>query len=268
MKTQIFYFSGTGNSLYIARELQKEIPESYLVPIISASKLNNIESDGDNVGIVFPIHAFTVPIPVKNFLKRVNLDSASYVFAIATRGGSPCNIFSDINKILKEKNKSLDSHFFIDMPNNFTHIAETPTQNDIERLNNEALKKLDLIKNIIVNGDKYKDKDLNKSLLKEKVLFPALSALLRKTNYLNMDRNFYADSSCSGCGLCSKVCAVKKIEIKNSKPQWKNDIKCMFCFACFNYCPTKAIQIRKTKSCNKGRYHHLEVTAADIAMQK
>jgi flavodoxin len=40
MGTEIYYFSGTGNSLYVARELQKRVPEAELIPIVSLLKNN------------------------------------------------------------------------------------------------------------------------------------------------------------------------------------------------------------------------------------
>ncbi len=268
MKTQIFYFSGTGNSLYIARELQRKLPDSTVVPIIDALNTDKIEVTGDVVGFVFPIHAFTLPIPVKKFLERVHLNSASYIFAIATRGGSPCRIFTDIDKILKKKGKSLDSRFFINMPNNYIPVLEAPTQAEIKRLEAEAEKKLEIIQAAIVNRRKEQEKDPNGSFWKENILFPVLTAFFHKTGYLNTERNFYSDSNCSGCGLCAKTCLSNKIEMKDGAPHWRKDTACIFCLACIHYCPSKAIQLRKTKTPSRGRYHHAEVTARNIAAQK
>lgn len=265
---QIFYFSGTGNSLYIARELQKKFPNSSLVPMLSKVASNKIRVDGDTIGLIFPIHSFTLPIPVKEFLEKAVFNEISYIFAIATRGGSPCNVFTDADNLLKKKGKQLDAHFFINMPNNFTHIAETPAQKNIQKLNSEALEKLETIKNIVGCKETYHEKILNKSFFRKKVLFPILSAFLHKTRYLHTDKKFYAESNCTGCGLCAATCLSNKIEIIGGNPHWKNDTACIFCFACLNYCPIKAIQIRGSKSVEKGRYHHPEVTSNEISMQK
>lgn len=80
MSTEIYYFSGTGNSLYVARELQKLIPEAELIPIAGVLKSDNIQTKGDNVGFVFPCHGLTIPIPVRKFLKKVNVRSSDYFF--------------------------------------------------------------------------------------------------------------------------------------------------------------------------------------------
>lgn len=262
---QIFYFSGTGNSLYIVEELHKSFPDAAVTPLL---QFHDQPIQADIVGFIFPVHAFTLPIPVKAFLEKINLDAASYLFAIATRGGSPCNVFLDMNRLLQKKGKSLNAHWFIDMPNNFCHVAATPERADIERLCAEALIKLEPIKAAIKNRDDVHSPDSVKSFWRKRLLFPALSAMLHKTNYLHTDRNFYADDTCIGCSLCSKVCLSGKIELKDGKPCWKEETECYFCFACINSCPRKAIQIRKTKSTTKGRYRHPQYTALDIARQK
>lgn len=59
-EVEIYYFSGTGNSLHVAKELQKRIPGTNLIPITSLLKKDTIETNGETVGFVFPIHGMTV----------------------------------------------------------------------------------------------------------------------------------------------------------------------------------------------------------------
>lgn len=92
MATEIYYFSGTGNSLYVAKELQKRLPESKLLPIVSLLNQDTIQTQADTIGIVFPIRGPTFPIAIKMFLIKADLESTDYIFAIATRGGTSCRI--------------------------------------------------------------------------------------------------------------------------------------------------------------------------------
>ena len=103
---EIYYFSGTGNSLHIARELQKRIPEIDLIPIVNLLDKDTIETNAETAGFAFPVHRMTIPIPVKKFLKKLDLKSASYIFAIATRAGTQHIAFSEIDDILKKKAKA------------------------------------------------------------------------------------------------------------------------------------------------------------------
>ena len=101
MLTEIYYFSGSGNSLHVARELQKRLPESRLVSIISLLNLTKIEARGNIIGFVFPQHASQMPEIVIQFISKMDLRSSSYIFAIATRGGTPCKVFPELDKILE-----------------------------------------------------------------------------------------------------------------------------------------------------------------------
>jgi len=86
MSTDIYYFSGTGNSLFVAKELQKRISESNIIPIASLMKKTTVDSFADVIGFVFPVHALTIPIVVRIFIQKLNINNAKYIFAIATRG--------------------------------------------------------------------------------------------------------------------------------------------------------------------------------------
>ena len=62
MGTQIYYFSGTGNSLHIAKELQNRLSDTNLISMISAIKSNKMETKVDKVGFIFPINGSFFPL--------------------------------------------------------------------------------------------------------------------------------------------------------------------------------------------------------------
>jgi Formate hydrogenlyase subunit 6/NADH:ubiquinone oxidoreductase 23 kD subunit (chain I) len=272
MSIQIYYFTGTGNSLHVAKELQKRVPDTELIPVMGALKNSKMTVTGEIIGLVFPIYFFSIPFPVKEFLNRVDLRPASYIFALATRGGSPCRVFSDMDQLLKKQDKSLDASFFIDMPNNYPlwapHPYEPETQETIKNNELEMQKKLDSTCKIIVKKQAVREDTHHKPDLKTNILFPFLTFLVHKTRRFHFEKNFYADSKCSGCGICEQVCLAEKIKLENARPVWRKDIRCLFCFACINYCPKRAIQVKHSKTLIRHRYHHAEVGPAEIAAQK
>ena len=69
MSREIYYFSGTGNSLHVAKELQKRMPETKLIPIISLLNEDVIETKGETIGFVFPIYLSSLP-PCKEVFKE------------------------------------------------------------------------------------------------------------------------------------------------------------------------------------------------------
>lgn len=281
MSTEIYYFSGTGNSLYIAKELQKRIPDSVIISMVSLLNKKIIQTQGKTVGFVFPVHALTIPIAVKKFVRKAEMKSSGYIFAIATRDGSIFRGFKKIDQILKKKNKHLNSHFILNMCNNESRHKgyKIPSESDILSLEKVVQEKLDAIQNIIINKMTSREIDVNYS--DGFPYHPILNYLLEKLVLLGMTvaeyiggvNYFYIDTRCNGCGICEKVCLSKKIKIKDNKPIWQKKVLCYMCFACLNYCPEKSVQIKdipgvKSYTRENGRYSHPYATVEDIAGQK
>lgn len=116
MNIKICYFSGTGNSYFIAKKLNEYFKNSELIPIVKALKDNDKEINGKKIIIVFPIYALTIPIPVRIFLKQTFFRNATYFCAIGTRLGVKFNDFKRIDKLIKPH--KLNSHFIINMGSN------------------------------------------------------------------------------------------------------------------------------------------------------
>jgi ferredoxin/flavodoxin len=278
MSTEIYYFSGTGNSLYVAKELQKLIPEADLIPIAGVMKSDNIKTKGDNVGFVFPCHGLTIPIPVREFLKKVNIKSSNYFFAIATRGGSIFRGFPIIDKFLNKQGKSLNATFVINMSMNDPKLKffTVPTKKELKDIGINVQQKLEVIKKTIIHQENYRD-DISGATFSRFALFNYI--LERLIPFMvhhvatKVKNYFYSDSKCTGCGICEKVCPSQEITMKDNKPLWQRNVDCYICYACLNYCPKEAIQIyskiwMKSYTTEGGRYPHPYATVKDISKQK
>jgi len=285
MRTEIYYFSGTGNSLHVAQELQRRIPETRLVPVVSLLDEKSIETRAETVGLVFPQYAGTMPKVMAEILKKLDPRSARYLFAIVTRGGTQCRAFSQVDKLLERKGRRLDSYFVLTMPSGSEPLVETfadyITEERIARLESEMLQRLDSIQRIITTHKVSREEDLSgldvpppdciKPLMPFlKILTPILLPLgkLAERSF-----EFYFDDKCTGCGLCERVCLAQKIKMVDQRPVWRKNAECFGCFACLNYCPEQSIQVAstwylKSRTAENGRYHHPQVTAKDIAGQK
>jgi ferredoxin len=84
---------------------------------------------------------------------------------------------------------------------------------------------------------------------------------LVSSNIPKMDKRFYAEDTCSHCGICKKVCPVNNIDVVHGKPFWKGH--CEQCLACLQWCPETAIQFGKT-TVGRTRYHNPNVKLADM----
>jgi ferredoxin len=286
MEIDIYYFSGTGNSLHVAKELQRRIPEIKLIPIVSLLDNDIIETKADSIGLVFPIYNLLLPVPVIKFLKKADLKKSKYIFAIATRAQSPERAIHSVEKKLRRKGKNLDSSFVVTMGGNcegsFSPVF--PTKEVVLNLESQLQNKLDFIHKIILAQEKYREKDNPPFKVSElagnfaafimPLLFLFGEKLVEKTN-ISID--YYSDSTCKGCGICEKVCLSNKIRIIDTKPTWQKNVKCFLCFSCFNYCPSQSIMINNSSSDadkikryndKSRRYHHPEISANDISAQK
>lgn len=284
MSIEIYYFSGTGNSLHVAEELQARIPETYLIPIVSLLHRDAVKANAETVGLVFPQYASSAPKLVDRFIDKLDLAAAKYIFAIATRGGTTCYAFDQIDKLLKKKGRRLDSYFVLTMPSGSAPLveeyADDITEERIAKLGSEMLKKLDSIQGIIASQKVNRTESLEGTAPPPTFLKPFMPIidflgphLIPLGKLAESSFGFYADSKCTGCGLCERVCLAQKIAMVDKRPVWQEKVECHGCFACLNYCPEQSVQVKstwylKSWTTENGRYHHPKITAQDIARQK
>jgi ferredoxin len=282
MLTEIYYFSGTGNSLFTARELQKRIPDSRLVPLAALLNRKRIKTKADVIGLVFPVYLLTMPVPVREFIKKLDVDSSHYIFAVCTRGGSETRAFTHIDQILKKKGKQLNARLSVNMAFNTVIWKDwpCPTGQDILKWDSILKKQLNAFSKTIMSLETTGNEDENITvqlpLWKKIFVIPFYNILVKRmgfTMYQNL--GFYSDSKCTGCGICERVCVSGKIKINGNKPLWQKHITCYSCFACINFCPRDAVQIQprfpyasNTVINITRRYHHPQISYADISAQK
>ncbi|WP_319560384.1 EFR1 family ferrodoxin [Marispirochaeta sp.] len=114
MKPKVYYFSATGNSLYVARQIVKNI-NGELIPIASQMNKNNIGINTDIVGIVFPVYYNRIPIIIEKFIKLLMQIEGKYLFAVCTYGGGPGESLQMIQQILIERGGKLSAAFGVHM---------------------------------------------------------------------------------------------------------------------------------------------------------
>ncbi len=268
MKTDIYYFSGTGNTVHVAKELEKRLANVTLKPIISELKKDNeIKTEAEVVGILFPIHAHTFPQIVEKFLRKVDITSAKYVFAMATRLCAT-KVFNSMNRILKKKGKTLDASFAVNTPVNYLPVFPVPKPDEVAKIELALQTRLDTIQPIITNQETFHEHTGFLVFILANTLLAFNHFMFKNTKYFGLQKSFYADEKCKSCGTCERICLSNKITLVDGKPVWDHNIQCMYCFACISYCPSLAIQAKGKRTKKKGRYHHPEISVKEIAKQK
>jgi hypothetical protein len=113
-----YVYTGTGNSLWIARQLALELKEVSLhfMPYLST----DFKVEADGVGIVFPVHIWGLPIRVIQFINHLQVKPETYFFALAVNAGQPAATLLQLQKLMSTRQLSLALGYSIVMPSNYT----------------------------------------------------------------------------------------------------------------------------------------------------
>jgi len=240
---RVFCFSGTGNSYSVAMKIGVHF--STKPELITSFNENTIEVADSQIGIISPVYLNDIPKVVKEFILKLSFaNTNTYVFAVLTSSsGKNKNGFKNINLALAQHNIRLALTYDISMPSSFQEKA------DMDSVLSDVPKKLAVISKAIEdkreNYTPHGTTTLPQNFTKLSVMYRPLSRMT-------------VTEKCMGCGLCSKLCPTKNIEIHNGKAV--RGKKCIACTACANWCPQHAINNRMLK----GQYHHPEVSVTDL----
>jgi ferredoxin len=289
MNTLIYYFTGTGNSLAVARELAVRL-DADLAAIKSVVSENKIEPKSDCIGIVFPVYNHRIPYIIKRFAERLRVSNSAYTFAVCTYGDNPCISLEYLSKLLSAGGCRLSLGIGVKMPYNYINpsqgftgvfkpfILREVTDEEQQRLFSEAMQKIDIICEE-VQSKKRNHIEVEYQRLEHAIDFLNLRELLQKPVWLKisgctgktklpymeaiqlMDCAFHCDEQCVRCGICEKVCPVNNIGMTEAGPKWHH--QCEQCFACLHWCPRSALQFRSGTT-GRRRYHHPSVSLSDM----
>ncbi len=245
--------------MVVARDIAEKI-NGKLTSIPSVMGEESIKIDADMLGIVSPAYYMRMPGIVERFIGKLTNLHSKYVFAIVTVGGIAGGILDRYSRALSLRGGSLSVGFIVRMPANYIHDADAPPLFLQKYMFRKWEKRADKIADYVLN---------NKSGLVEKSN-PLMTLLFSKNidrRYLggdlapDIDRYFWADDKCNGCGICSKVCPVSNVEMVSDRPVWQHH--CEKCLACIQWCPKEAIQF-KSVTLKRKRYHHPHVKLSDM----
>ena len=260
MKTAIFYFSGTGNSLMLAKDLKLHLGEETEIINMAAQDAGMTAVNYEKVGFVFPVYFGDVPPIVIQFVNKLDMSKTSYVFAVTNYGGMVVNTMHTMAALIAGKGKKLNYSAEIAQPGNYLVMYGANPEDRQKKVLAEGKTKTAAIALAIQNGI---ENSVRKISFFEKCMGWFMHAVMLKkiTTY---DTNFTINEACIDCGVCEKVCPRNNIDNTNGKRSWKGN--CEQCMACIQWCPKEAIQYKKVTQKRK-RYHNPEVQAKDLYLR-
>lgn len=234
----VFYFSGTGNSQWAAEEIAARTGDT-AYDIIHLESVPEVCGEAQ-VGFVFPIYAWGVPEPVRNFAKTLAKTNA-FTFGICTCGGDAGMAMKRFSKIYP-----LHSSYSLIMPNNYIIASDTEDKPTILNKIQEAKGQIEIIaQEILARKPVYRVTEGSLAALKSSAANWGFEKFARST------KPFHVTPACIGCGQCAQNCPSGTISMKGNVPVWGE--KCYQCLRCIHECPHKAIQYGNSTE-TKGRY--------------
>lgn len=296
MRTEIYYFTSTGNSLVVARDIAART-NGTLISIASVVDQERIRMDADVIGIVFPVYYASLggsglPRIVERFARKLEGLGTKYLFAVCTHSGGPVDTIENLDRIVRSRGGELTVGFGVQ-----TGIPYPPTAKikhllfgqelQMDRLADASRRqalfaasktKLDALQreihtcekaNVEVRSTATKIVGTPWLALQKQMAIARYQALANSTSRSMdeliplADTSFRIDENCTGCGICARICPTGNITMVDGRPVWQHH--CETCYACFQWCPRDAIHGAIVEY--EKRDHHPDIKLADMLRQ-
>lgn len=247
-KRLVFYFTATGNSLFIAKQFSDN-------PLSIPQELKKSEMvyEADEIGFVFPDYAAAAPMIVREFIEKASFN-APYIFSVITFGNASVNVAEWWDKFAQGKGLKNNYVNHILMVDNYLPVFDMNEQMKIDKKTDELLAKI--IGEVSTHKDYVAPSDMGwfrEDMLKDMqdMHFSQTSEQLIK----------FDAGRCIECGTCTKVCPRGNFSLTDGGLQYSG--KCEFCLACIHNCAQHALSLERERN-KDARYRHPEISLNEI----
>ncbi|MGL4345293.1 MAG: EFR1 family ferrodoxin [Cellulosilyticaceae bacterium] len=245
-KVMIFYFSGTGNTCWVARKIGHKLKEKgFKVKTASIEKIDDIEANqligaADIVGFGYPIYCSDVPEPMQKFMQAVQSKQQKDCFVFCTQEAFSGDGARVSLEFVEHADFRVKWTVHIAMPNNITAdwspLSYRYTPQSMNHILRRADAKVEWFCEAIV---------ANKSVLQGFSKISRVAGSIQRVpyrKYAHKYNNMISFSpKCTHCGYCEKICPAQNITVTPiGNITYK---RCMYCMRCYNFCPHTAIRI-------------------------
>ena len=243
----IYYFSGTGNSKWVAEQLAAELNDQAqdIALFLKNAKKIHVRAE-ETLGIVFPVYAWGPPRIVKRFLEFLHVEPGVFCYAVCTCGDDAGGAVAYLQKRLP-----IVSGYSLQMPNNYIALYDVDNEQTARRKLDTAKARIpEIARNIRQRKPVFEVHTGSMPAFKTAIAYPIFHMFAMNP------KPYYAEDTCTACGLCEKICPTGNIKIVGRKPNWGKD--CEQCMGCINRCPVRAIQYGRYTQ-RKGRYYFAQM---------
>lgn len=248
----ILYFSGTGNSKYVAQRMAEALDQSLLSmnDRIRSHDTSPVEAD-ERLVIVTPTYAWRIPRAVSEWLGKTALTGAERIWFVMDCGSEIGNAAGYNRQLAAQKQLQYMGTAQIIMPENYIAMFNAPRNEQARSIVEQAEPAFQKVLAQLKAGQEFPPPREN---LYDRFMSGPVNPVFYRF-FVKADA-FRATDACIGCGKCVELCPLNNIRLENGKPVWGKN--CTHCMACICYCPKEAIEYGK-KSKGKPRYHFEEL---------
>ena len=247
----VLYFSGTGNSRWVAERLAILTGDDmYGVADVAANcPLPRALDSEEPLGVVFPVYGWMPPEVMLRALERLPKEwMPRYFYMVCTCGddtGKTARVFS---RWVGRKGWHCDAAFSVTMPN--TYVCLPGFDVDAEKVEHAKLAKAEHRMEEVARWvkDRTRMTDCHEGALPWLKTY-VLGWFFKR--FLMSPRPFHVTDECIGCGKCERECPLHNVKMENGHPRWGKN--CAMCLACYHHCPKHAVAYGRSTQ-GKGQY--------------
>ena len=246
----ILFFSGCGNSQFVAEELAK-LTDDKLVRMDVAESEPAIRLAADEaLGIVCPVYSWAVPSVVTDYLHRLTINHPpTYLYLACTCGDNVGNTAERFASFVASLGWQLHFAYSFIMPETYVNLKGF----NLDSPDGEQ-RKIDAVRRHLPEvAQRIRLREKGFDVVKGKL--PWLNTYITNALFYKLlitDKKFRVNDSCISCGLCEHSCPLHNITMQDGRPQWNGN--CTNCMSCYHRCPTNAIHFGNATQ-GKGQYY-------------
>lgn len=258
----IFYFSGTGNTRWVAEQLAATTGERLLfIPDELKGACQYTLADDERIGFCFPVHGWQPPHIVRQFIGRLEISGATghYAYAAYTCGDSIGRAMDMLQQQLAAKGIQLQSAVSLVMPESYVCLPFMYTdkpEKERAKIHQSSLLLADYCKTVAQRQPH------NGQLVRGAapwMMSHVIGAYFNR--FMISDKKFQVDADvCIHCGRCAKECPVGDVVLTDRTPHWQRNGSCTCCLSCYHHCPVHAINYGSITR-KRGQYYFKPETA-------